>query len=1004
MGSPLYLSISISLVNLLLLFFLVSSVRPLCHPDERSALLQFKESFVINKSASTSPDAHAKTESWKFERESGDCCSWDGVECDYGTGHVIGLDLGSSYLYGSMDSSNTLYHLVHLRRLNLADNFFKNSKIPSEIRNLSRLISLDLSYSEFSGQIPSEILELLELQLLDLSGNSLKLRKTGLSSLLEKLTNLQELYLSSVSISSSVPNISAKFSSLKALILSNCDLRGEFPTGIFELPALQFLNLRSNPDLTGCLPDIQSNHPLLELSLANTSFFGQLPESFGNFKSLEFLDISNCHFSGKLPCSLGNLTKLKYLDLSFNSFWRPVPPSVGNLKQLRVLDFSYNKFSGEIPSSLANLTQLVYLSLTTNHLDPGTFSWLGTQTNLIYLDLSNTSLSGNIPPWIGNLTKLTEIQFQENILSGPIPESIFKLENLELLYLHANQLNGILKLDSFLELKNLTRLQLSGNNLSLLNTVSINATSPKFKLLGLASCNLSEFPHFLRSQDELEFLELSDNRLHGQIPKWFWSVGKETLQQLNLVFNFLTGFEELPVVLPWTHLQVFNLESNMIQGSLPHPPPSIISYSFSNNSLSGEISPMLCNLSFLVALDLSNNNLTGMLPRCLFSLSDSLKVVSLGNNQFTGAIPSTYMKSCGLRMMDLSQNKLQGRIPRSLAHCTKLEVLILGNNWINDTFPSWLGTLPKLKVLSLRANGLHGVIGKPRAKSEFSKLQVIDLSDNSFRGKLPSEYFNIWVAMEVANTNSLSPYMNANTSFADGELSWSDYYNYVLILANKGRELNYENVPDSISAIDLSSNQFQGEIPEAISNLKQIHMLNLSNNNLTGHIPSALGEISNLESLDLSRNKLSGKIPQQLANLNFLASFNVSYNNLEGNIPRGAQFNTFNNDSYEGNSRLCGYPLSEKCGNHEVLQPPPPLARKEDDEGIESVFKFDWKIVMTGYGAGLVIGMSLGYNFTARKHEWFMVVFRKWQVSNNWNGSNWQESLRSVWKKVSWTY
>ncbi|EOY19597.1 Receptor like protein 6, putative [Theobroma cacao] len=871
MGSPLYLSISISLLNLLLLFFLVSSVRPLCHPDERSALLQFKESFVINNSASGSLDAHAKTESWKLERESGDCCSWDGVECDNGTGHVTGLNLGSSYLYGSIDSSSSLFHLVHLQRLNLADNVFKNSKVPSEVRNLSRLTSLNLSYSEFSGQIPSEILELSELQLLDLSGNSLKLRKTGLSSLLEKLTKLQVLYLTDVRISSSVPNILANFSSLKALILSNCDLRGEFPTGIFELPALQFLSLRSNPKLTGYLPDIQSNHPLLKLSLANTSFFGQMPESFGNF-----------------------------------NFWRPIPPSLGNLKQLMTLDFSHNNFSGEIPSSLVNLTQLVYLSLATNHFDPGTISWLGTQINLSYLGLSNTRLAGTIPsalknltqitsldlwsnrlegqipPWIGNLTKLTRIQFQENILSGPIPESIFKLENLELLYLHANQLNGILKLDSFLELKNLTRLQLSGNNLSLLNTVGINATAPKLKLLGLASCNLSEFPDFLRSQDELEFLELAGNNIHGQIPKWFLRVGKETLWYLNLGFNFLTRFEELPAVLPWTSLELFKLKSNMFQGPLPHPPPSIVDYVFSNNSLSGEIPPILCNLSFLVALDLSDNNLTGILPRCLVNLSDSLEVLNLRNNHFAGAIPSTYTKSCGLRMMDLSQNQLKGRVPRSLAHCTKLEFLNLGNNLINDTFPSWLGTLPELKVLILRANGLHGVIGKPQAKSEFSKLQVIDLSDNSLRGKLPSEYFSVWVAMKLANTTSLSPYMKANTSFKARGYSLSNNYPYVVTLANKDRDLNYENVPDSISAIDLSSNQFQGEIPEVIGNLKLIRMLNLSNNNITGHIPSSLGEITNLESLDLSRNKLSGQIPQQLANINFLEVFKVSYNNLEG--------------------------------------------------------------------------------------------------------------------------
>ena len=480
-----------------------------------------------------------------------------------------------------------------------------------------------------------------ELEHLYLSGNSLKLRKPGLRSLLEKLTNLKELHLSDVRISSSVPNISAKFSSLTALILSNCDLRGEFPTGIFELPNLQFLSLQSNQELTGSLPDIQGTHPLLKLNLANTRFFGQLPESIGNFKSLEYLDINNCHFSGKVPYSIGNLTELKYLVLFSNNFSGPIPTSVGNLNQLTTLDFSYNNFSGEIPSSLANLTQLVYLSLTTNNFDPGTLSWLGRHTNLTYLDLTNTSLTGNIPSslrnltqitklylrankldgqiplWIGNLTKLTEIKFQENILSGSIPESIFNLENLELLDLQRNQLNGILMLDSFLELKNLTRLQFSGNYLSLLTNVSINGTPPKFNLLGLASCNLSEFPSFLRSQDELELLELSDNKIHGQIPNWFWSVGKETLRYLNLGFNFLTGFQELPVVLPWTSLEVFILEFNMLQGSLPHPPPSIIFYSVSNNSLSGEIPPMLCNLSSAAVLDLSSNNLTGMLPQCL---------------------------------------------------------------------------------------------------------------------------------------------------------------------------------------------------------------------------------------------------------------------------------------------------------------------------------------------------------------------------------------------------
>ena len=298
---------------------------------------------------------------------------------------------------------------------------------------------------------------------------------------------------------------------------------------------------------------------------------------------------------------------------------------------------------------------------------------------------------------------------------------------------------------------------------------------------------------------------------------------------------------------------------------------------------------------------------------------------------------------------------------------------------MNDTFPSWLGSLPKLKVLILRSNELSGVINEPQAKSEFSKLQLIDLAENRFRGKLPAGYFRIWKAMQFANTNSSSLYMNANTSIQSKGFSWDDHYNYVATLANKGRDLEYESLPDSISAIDLSSNEFEGENPEAIGDLKLIRLLNLSNNNLNGLIPSSLAEIANLESLDLSHNKLSGEIPQQLANLNFLAYFDVSYNNLEGPIPQGKQFNTFSNDSYEENSGLCGYPLSEKCVNTDKKLPPPGLEPEKDQEGlIASAFKFGWEIVVAGYVAGLIIGISLGYNFTPRKHEWFMKVFRKW--------------------------
>ena len=138
---------------LLSLFSLISSVQPLCHDDESFALLQFKE--IFNRSASYAPSAYAKVSSWMIR--SNDCCTWDGVECDENTGHVISLDLSNSSLYGSITSS--LFQLVHLQKLNLSFNF-NHAEIPVGVRRLSKLTHLDLFYSGFSGKIPSEILQL----------------------------------------------------------------------------------------------------------------------------------------------------------------------------------------------------------------------------------------------------------------------------------------------------------------------------------------------------------------------------------------------------------------------------------------------------------------------------------------------------------------------------------------------------------------------------------------------------------------------------------------------------------------------------------------------------------------------------------------------------------------------------------------------------------------------------------------------------------------------------
>uniref|UniRef100_A0A2P2MBT7 Cf-4/9 disease resistance-like family protein n=1 Tax=Rhizophora mucronata TaxID=61149 RepID=A0A2P2MBT7_RHIMU len=866
------------LVTLFPLSFTTPVSATLCRNDERHALLQLKQSFSIAKHASSDPSSYPNVASWGHVHRgenastSTDCCSWDGVECDRETGHVTGLDLSSCYLRGTINSSSTLFRLLHLQKLNLGDNDFSYSQIPSELRLLTRLTHLNLSKANFSGQIPLELAELSNLTSLDLGSNLLALHPSDLICLGRNLTMLQSLVLNHVNLSSTLPNFWANLSSLTDLHLSFCNLWGPIPT------------------------------------------------------------------------SIGDLTQLTYLDLAGNSLLGQIPSSFGNLKELTSLNLYENNLTGEIPS-LINLTRLSQL------------------------DLHSNRLIGQISLWLSNLTQMSDLYLNDNRFHGTILGSIIaSLVNLKVLDLSSNYLRGAVNFDIFLGLKNLTHLNVCANSLSLVNTVgSRNATYPKFTYLDLSHCHLQQFPEFLWQQDRLVFLRLDGNNIQGQIPKWVGDVLGKTLVVLILSDNYLTGFEQPSMLPSFRSLKAVCLAGNKIQGTLPIPPPSTIFYGVPDNLLTGEVSPWVCGMSSLAFLVLSSNNLSGTIPRCIGDISDSLLGLDLSNNSFSGSIPEIFSGRSALKMIDLSRNRLEGELPRSLANCKMLESLDLSENQISDTFPFWLGTLRGLRLLNLRSNQLFGAIESHKEYSDFPSLRILDLSSNNFTGIL-----SLGFLQKLSGMKSFSP---GQSEYMQIIMNVEDFvygFKYPLILANKGKYLQYLQIPDVMAALDLSSNGFQGHIPPVIGTLKMIEVLNLSNNRLSGSIPPNLRDLTKLESMDLSNNMLSGEIPVQLLQLTFLEYFNVSDNQLEGSIPQGNQFNTFENGSYAGNSGLCGPPLIRKCGDPEATSPQQhPKSGKEHD-GKRFTVDVDLMMVLMGYGSGLVVGLVIGHIFTTRKGGWFL--------------------------------
>ncbi|XP_062009201.1 receptor-like protein 7 [Rosa rugosa] len=986
------------LINAACCFSLVQT-QTLCHDDERSALLQFKASFTIDKSASQDPSAYPKVAHWsrlEGDPQRSNCCSWDGVECNPDSGHVVSLDLASSCLHGSINSNSSLFQLVQLQRLDLSDNNFSYSQIPSRLgHTLTSLTYLNLSMSSFSGQIPSEISYLSKLSALDLSSSyESHLKMANFGSLVQNLTNIKQLHLSLVEIGSTVPNTLVNVSSLTSLRLQECDLEGEFPVGIFHLPNLQVLDLAINIDLNGHFPDeLNKSSPLKILNFELTNFSGHLPASIEDLRALNLLNIAHCNFYPHVPSSLSNLTQLNFLDLSFFSnkgtSSGQVTDSwswVGKLTKLNYLYLADTNLRGDFPCFLANLTQLVELDLSHNQITGEIPSSLANLTQLSELRLYQNQITGQIPSCLGQLTQLTLLDAASNNLQGTIPRSLFELRNLEYIDLESNNLSGYVEFDQFSKLEKLRVLCLSLNKLSVQIKTGYTAIPPKLQVLGMSSCNLTEFPEFLKYTRELVDLDLADNNLHGQIPKWMWNSASETLSNLNLSHNHLTGFEENPVIIPWPRLESLELDSNMLRGSLPIPRPSMYVYSASNNEYEGEIPATFCNAGMLTVLDLSSNNLNGTIPQCFENLT-YLYILKLQNNSFHGDIPRIGSNICFyLEAIDLSYNQLQGKLPRSIANCPELMFLNLGNNQISDTFPSWLGTLQQLKVLILGFNAFHGIIGKPASSHEFPELSIVDLSSNDFSGMLPSDYLENWNAMKSVDENE-QIYVNSPYDGMSEGVSYS--YDYQITVFSKGVELKYFKTPYLLRLIDLSSNRFEGEIPGVIGNLRGLHVLNLSNNTLTGPIPSSLGNLTALESLDLSQNQFSGKLPGDLAQLTFLSYFNVSHNRLSGSIPQGRQFDTFQEDMYQGNSGLCGKPLPKKCEDSESTTPQTAF-EQDEDSGFQ--IELDWFVVLPGVVAGLIVGVVGGDFWTTKKHDWFVETFsRRRQLRS----TRWRRGLRT---------
>nr|TKR98302.1 hypothetical protein D5086_0000204370 [Populus alba] len=365
-----------------------------CLDEERSALLRIKSSF--NYSSATFLQPWGKV---------ADCCSWEGVYCNFTTGRVVilhlastreeglgdlylnvslfrpfqelqTLDLRGNFIVGCVENEGfeRLSGLDSLVDLYLGVNKFNNS-ILSSLGGLSSLRTLTLSSIQLKGAISvDELNNLTSLRWLDFGGNEIESFKSihgymkvygifiGTGDELLRLRNLEHLVLNGTRFNDSSLSSLKGLSSLKYLNIGYNQLKGSF--NVTELDAL--INLEevyldgNEIDKFVLSKDTRGFGNVSRISLSNSTSNGRalpftLLQSLTKFPNLRTLSLAENNLEGSfgttLDKDLASLKNLEELDLSFSTIDNSFLQTIGKITTLKSLSLHGCRLNGFIPKA-----------------------------------------------------------------------------------------------------------------------------------------------------------------------------------------------------------------------------------------------------------------------------------------------------------------------------------------------------------------------------------------------------------------------------------------------------------------------------------------------------------------------------------------------------------------------------------------------------------------------------------------------------------------------------
>ncbi|KAK1645685.1 hypothetical protein QYE76_063490 [Lolium multiflorum] len=210
--------------------------------------------------------------------------------------------------------------------------------------------------------------------------------------------------------------------------------------------------------------------------------------------------------------------------------------------------------------------------------------------------------------------------------------------------------------------------------------------------------------------------------------------------------------------------------------------------------------------------------------------------VDLNHGRLAGELTDHLGLLADLAVLHLNSNRFCGTLPPSMQHMRLLYELDVSNNLLSGAFPSFLTSLPSLKYLDLRFNDFDGQL-PPAVFGRQLSLDALFANDNRF---------NVSLSSGGITNSTASVIVLANTALA-GCLPPS-----------------IGDMADTLVELVLLNTSISSCIPPEIGKLKKLKVLDLSHNEFAGELPDTIGDMESLEVVNVGYNMLSGAVPESV--------------------------------------------------------------------------------------------------------------------------------------------